>query len=94
MEICPNSNIDTKNIDNYTKHPVKVLYDDDIKICINTDNRTVSNISLTDEYINLVNILGFTYNDLINMNLNAIDYCFISEKEKQELRELFQNKKV
>lgn len=94
LEICPNSNIDTKNIDNYTKHPVKVLYDYGIKICINTDNRTVSNISLTDEYINLVNILGFTYNDLINMNLNAIDYCFISEKEKQELRELFQNKKV
>lgn len=94
LEVCPNSNIDTKNIDSYTNHPVKVLYDYGIKLCINTDNRTISNISLTDEYINLVNILGFTYNDLIDMNLNAIDYAFINDKEKEELKKIFQNKKA
>lgn len=94
LEVCPNSNIDTMNIDSYTNHPIRKLYDSGIKVCINTDNRTVSNISLTDEYICLVNLLGFTYNDLIEMNLNAIDYAFISEKEKEELRKKFQNKKA
>ena len=94
LEVCPNSNIDTKNIDSYTNHPIKKLYDYGIKVCINTDNRTVSNISLTDEYISLVNILGFTYNDLINMNINAIDYAFISNEEKEKLKEKFKNKKT
>ena len=94
LEVCPNSNIDTKNIDSYTNHPIKKLFNYGIKLCINTDNRTVSNISLTDEYINLVNILGFTYDDLVKMNLNAIDGAFISESEKDELRKLFQNEKA
>ena len=94
LEVCPNSNIDTKNSDNYTNHPIRKLYDYGIKVCINTDNRTVSNISLTDEYINMVTLLGFTYNDLIDMNLNAIDKAFISDFEKDKLRELLQNKKV
>ena len=94
LEVCPNSNIDTKNIDSYTNHPVKKLYDYGMKLCINTDNRTVSNISLTDEYISLVDVLGFTYDDLVKMNLNAIDKAFISEKEKEELRIIIQNKKA
>ena len=94
LEVCPNSNLDTKNVDSYTNHPIRKLYDYGIKVCVNTDNRTVSNISLTDEYMSLVNILGFTYDDLIEMNFNAIDYAFISEQEKEELRKLFQNKKA
>ena len=49
---------------------------------------------LTDEYISLVDVLGFTYDDLVKMNLNAIDKAFISEKEKEELRIIIQNKKA
>ena len=88
LEVCPNSNLDTKNISSYRSHPIKELYDYGIKVCINTDNRTVSDINLTDEYLNLIDNLGFTYNDLIIMNLNAVDGAFISPKEKMELKRI------
>ena len=93
LEVCPNSNLDTKNARDYSHHPIKKLYDMGIKVSVNTDNRTVSNITLTEEYVSLINYLGFTIDDIYQMNLNAIDYAFISQEEKDELkRELLEKK--
>ena len=90
LEICPKSNLDTNVVSNIKLHPAKKLLDMGVKISINTDNRTVSNTNLDYEYSLLKNNLGFTDQDLINCNLNAIDAAFISEKEKDKLRkELF-----
>ena len=86
LEVCPNSNIDTKNIVDYNHHPIRKLYNDGIKLSVNTDNRVVSNITLEEEYHNLINYLGFSIDELKEMNLNAIDYAFISEEEKEELK--------
>ncbi len=85
LEVCPNSNIDTGNAISYLFHPLRKLYNYGVKVCINTDNRTVSNISLTDEYIHLIKELDFSYLDLINMNINAINGAFISDQEKEDL---------
>ena len=88
LEVCPNSNIDTKNTVNYSSHPIRKLYDYGIKVCINTDNRTISDITLTEEYINLMNELDFSYADLVKMNLNAISGAFITNQEKLELEKI------
>ncbi len=93
LETCPNSNIDTKNVLDYSHHPIRSLYDKGVKISINTDNRTVSNINLTEEYENLDRFLGFQEEDFIKMNLNAIDFAFISDKEKEELKKIIKEKK-
>jgi adenosine deaminase len=37
--------------------------------------------------------LGFNINDLYQMNLNAIDYAFISASEKEELKKKLLEKK-
>ena len=50
--------------------PIKKLYDLNIPISINTDNSTVSNITLTEEYIKLSNYFNFTLNDYKEMNKN------------------------
>lgn len=92
LEVCPNSNLDTRNARDYHHHPVKKLYDMGVKVCINTDNRTVSNITLTEEYENLIHYLGFTVDDLYKMNYNAIEYAFISKIEKKILRKKLQKK--
>lgn len=87
LEICPTSNVQTNTIDIYKNHPIYKFYKDGIKICINTDNKTVSNISLTNEYIKLYNTFNFSNNDFIKMNKYAIEKAFISEQEKKELLE-------
>lgn len=85
LEVCPTSNVQTNAIDIYENHPLQELFNSGIKVCINTDNKTVSNISLTEEYIKLYNTFNFTIEEFNQMNENAINNSFISENEKIEL---------
>ena len=85
LEICPTSNIQTRVVDSLNKHPIKYLYENGIKVCINTDNRTVSNVTLTEEYKKLIDGFNFSYEDLKEMNLNAIRYSFLNDNEKEVL---------
>ena len=85
LEVCPKSNLDTNMYNSLKEHPIKKLYDMGIKITINTDNRTVSNTTLTKTYEDLTNIFYFTKEDFIKMNEIAIKNAFISDLEKEEL---------
>lgn len=85
LEVCPTSNVQTNSIDVYENHPIKKLYDMGVSVCINTDNKTISRVTLNDEYEKLVNTFGFTKDDFIRMNLNAINHAFLSNVEKMEL---------
>lgn len=88
LEICPTSNVQTRVIDDYHDHPIRKLYDYGCFIVINTDNRTVSNITLTEEYEKLACMFHFTEEEFCLMNQQAVEYAFLSEIEKQELIEM------
>ena len=90
LEVCPTSNIQTNVVDNINSHPIKELYNKNVLTTINTDNRTVSNTTLTKEY-ELLKQIGFNENDFIKMNINAIKHAFIKEEEKQELISKYYN---
>lgn len=87
LEICPTSNVQTNVIDLYSNHPIKKFLKENISLSINTDNRTVSNITLTKEYEKLVKYLNFTEEDLIKTNIMAINHSFLSKDEKEILLE-------
>ena len=88
LEVCPKSNLDTNMYNKLEEHPIKTLFDKGIKVTLNTDNRTVSNITLNETYEELKDTFKFTDEDLIIMNKNAIECAFINESEKQELLDL------
>ena len=85
LEICPTSNVQTNAISNYQAHPIYQLYKLGIPLNINTDNATVSNISLTEEYLKVSNYFHFNLSDYKEMNLYAIEHSFLSKEEKKEL---------
>lgn len=86
LEVCPTSNVQTNMFESIKHHPIKYLYDNGILVTVNTDNRLVSNVSLTDEYKKLVEELEFSEDELIIMNFNAISASFLSESDKEDLR--------
>jgi adenosine deaminase len=51
LEICMTSNIHTGSVKNYESHPFKFYYDYGLRVTLNTDNRLISNTSLTKEYL-------------------------------------------
>jgi len=85
LEVCPTSNVQTNAVDKYLEHPIKKLYDMGVKLNINTDNVTVSNVSISLEYEKLVECFNFTEEDFKIMNKNAIKASFMSSEEKEML---------
>lgn len=85
LEICPQSNVDTNIVVEKKEHPIKQLYAN-MLVSVNTDNRTVSNITLTEEYEDLMKVLDFTVEDIKTCNLNAIKCSFLKEEEKEQFR--------
>ena len=68
------------------EHSIKELVDNGLLVTISTDNRTVSNTNLSNEYKILHDTFNFDDEDFLRFNLNAIDAAFLSNEEKEELR--------
>lgn len=85
LEVCVTSNIQTCICDSYNSHPIENLYRTGVKVTLNTDNMTVSNTSLENEYEKLVKNTNLTKDDIIKMNINSVNCAFISPEEKERL---------
>ncbi|MDD2591656.1 MAG: adenosine deaminase [Erysipelotrichaceae bacterium] len=82
LEVCITSNIQCKTQPSYKEHPIKKLYDMGVRVTLNTDNMILSNVTLDYEYEKAMSELGFTYNDLIQMNIYAVEASFMPEEDK------------
>jgi len=85
LEVCPSCNIQTDIYDQYADHPIDDLIKQEVSVGINTDARTLVNITLSEEYIKLVQIFGWDREELKQCNLNAIQSAFTDETQKESL---------
>ncbi|GAB6169584.1 adenosine deaminase [Clostridium carnis] len=85
LEMCPKSNVDTKAVKSYEAHPIYKYHKDSIKINISTDNRTVSNINLTEETNKLVDVFNINMNDYKEIYLNSVNAAFCDKEIKAQL---------
>ena len=60
LEVCPTSNVQTQAVPSLLSHPVLTLLEQGLFVTVNTDNMTVSNTNLPQEYKLLANQLGMT----------------------------------
>jgi len=88
LEMCPTSNIQTKAVTSYENHPIAKFHKDGVNVNISTDNRTVSNITLNDEYKILGDIDFFNLEDYKTIYLNSVNASFADAKTKETLRSL------
>lgn len=87
LEICLSSNIQCKTEPSFALHPAKKLLDMGVKVTLNTDNMVFSNITIDTEYDHAINDCGFTYNDVIQCNINAVEASFMPEEDKPAIIE-------
>ncbi len=89
LEMCPTSNLQTKIIDSFENHPIYKYHKDGIKIGFNTDNRTVSQTNMTNEYENIYNFNEITRMDYKEIYYNSVEASFLEEADKLALKQLF-----
>ncbi len=87
LEVCPTCNIQTDIFEGYEDHPIHRLYELGLSIGVNTDGRTISDISLTGEYQNLHDTFGWRAGHFLRCNKNALHAAFVSQSQKQSLIE-------
>ena len=85
LEICPKSNLDTKTVKSFKELPIKEFFLRNIVVTINTDDMSVSNTTLKNEYRILSEELGMYDSMLRRIAANTIRSAFLSDKEKEEL---------
>ena len=88
FEFCPTSNLQTTSLPNYESVPLKGFKDNNIKVSINSDNMTVSNTNVIEEFKHLKKTFNLTDKDIEYYINNSIDMAFISDEEKEKLHQL------
>ena len=84
IEMCPISNLQTKAVENESQYPLREFLDNGIKVTINTDNRTVSNTTMTKELKFVQDHYGITDEEILLMMKNAADTAFVDDEVKNK----------
>jgi adenosine deaminase len=91
LEICPTSNLQTGTIHRLNQHPLFAFYQLGIPVTVNTDDPSISNTTLTDEYLVATGGAGVPFKALCDMILNAAKASFLPAPEKKRLIDWFTN---
>jgi adenosine deaminase len=85
LEMCITSNIQTKAVRNIQDHPIRFYLDFGIRVTLNTDNRLVSNTTLTDEYMLAINSFDLTPHEVRTLILNGFKSAFLPHSQKSDM---------
>ncbi len=85
LECCPSSNVQTGAIRDLSAHPIRLYKNLGLRVTINTDNRLVTDTSVSKELWLCHTQLGFTLSDLKQTVLSGFKSAFLPFHEKQQL---------
>ena len=87
LEMCYSSNLQTKTVNMAEDYPIVEFLKNDIGVTLNTDNITVSNTTLKNEYLLVQKQFSLDENTLLNIVLNSVKATFLSEDRKEQLKD-------
>jgi len=88
LEVCPVSNYCLGIVEKGEMHPIREMVDTGLYCCINSDDPAMFSTSLTNEYMTLAS-QGFSWSELQQLNLNALEASFLDDDEKQHYRDQY-----
>lgn len=82
LELCPTSNVNTGVCPSIADHPIGLLRRLRFRVTVNTDNRLMSDTSMTNEFRQLVDAFGWGLDDLEWLTINAMKSAFAPFDER------------
>jgi adenosine deaminase len=76
LEMCPSSNVHTGAAPSIAEHPIGQLLELRFRVTVNTDNRLMSNTSMTNEFVSLADAFGLGWDDVEWLTINAMKSAF------------------
>ncbi len=82
LEICVSSNLHTKGVTRLEDHPLRLYFDYGLRVTINTDNRLMSNTTVTKELYLCAKQFDFTLDDIKDIIVAGFKSSFQSYRDK------------
>lgn len=82
FEMCPSSNVQTGAVGSIAEHPFDQLARLRFRVTVNTDNRLMSDTTMSLEMQRLVEAFGYGWSDLERFTINAMKSAFIAFDER------------
>jgi adenosine deaminase len=85
LEMCPSSNVQTGATADLKSHPLKFYFDYGLRVTINTDNRLITDTTLTKEYWVAHQEMGLSLEDLTTIIVSGFKSAFLPFRQKQDM---------
>jgi adenosine deaminase len=85
FEVCPTSNVQTGVAREYEQHPLRDLYQLGLRTTINTDDPSISGITLGNEMVVAVEHLGLSLDDVKRHIIVSAESAFLPAAEREKL---------
>lgn len=89
LEVCLTSNVQTGVVASLSAHPARRYHLAGIPISLATDNRLISGVTLTQEYVHAHAALGFTWPELVDVARAGFEHAFAPREVRDELLRRF-----
>lgn len=83
LTVCPNSNIELKVFESYQDHNIKTLLDYGLNVSVNSDDPAYFKGYINQNFINLVENLPLTEDDIVTLVKNSFRASFIDDDLKR-----------
>jgi adenosine deaminase len=85
LELCPTSNVHVGAVPSVAEHPIGLLASLRFRVTVNTDNRLMSETSLSEEFVHLSEAFGWNIGDVQWATVNAMKSAFLPFDERLAL---------
>ena len=85
LELCPTSNVHVGAVPSIADHPVGLLARLRFRVTVNTDNRLMSETSLSQEFLHLATAFGWDLDDMRWATINAMKSAFLPFDDRLHL---------
>ena len=82
LELCPSSNVDTGATPSLEAHPIRHFLKQRFRVTVNTDNRLMSNVTLSEEFRRLSQVTTLDLGDVEKLTINAMKSAFVGYEER------------
>jgi len=85
LEVCLTSNVQTRAVEDFSSHPLKFYFDFGIRVTINTDNRLITDTTVTTELIRAVDTFDLDIFQVRQLLINGFKSAFLPFHERQSI---------
>jgi len=85
LEMCPSSNVQTGAARSIADHPIGILARLGFRVTVNTDNRLMSDTTMTKEFVELSEAFGYDLDAVEWLTINAAKSAFYPHPDRLRL---------